>query len=763
MATAHAGHNPNLVAADDMDTPFDTGLYFGDGDGDIELDLDPAPSAERQDDDVSLKDAASDAGVDAQAEQDDFMADHDEYTGEDTILYDDEVIADTTSLNAAAPVVQTQAPAQEEEFLIDYSDEEEEPTPTYQPPSYPLINNYRVPEDDLDLQLNSNQADPQLAGSPNGSASANGQLHEAGEEGYDYVRKSAAGTEASDHTDGEDGGVQLQQDIEHETNTNEDQNEGEQEQQSYENRTITVNYEGNELWLFRQHDADDSGDWLLEDMSVLQSSLSDLFRACRASLGEDITQETELGFRFDHLQNMEIYEDNTACVAVSLERLLGLYHTLNAQDGIHEPDSFYMCLLSRSRFATLLSDVAKHAELGSGYSGLNAAIAAGETHFAEAFSGHSTEHEGVEWENAEEQEEHHEGSELTSNDGPEAEHTEHEEQNIESGGDQGARSKQASPEHAASSTSRDGPEAEASPPKNDDSEEIIQHDQVEEITRHETELLAKAQQEQIDNDTVDTVDYSDAEDDEEPQTKALDAFSPSSATVQGDDPTTGETRTHPSEPVEQEEAQYAGHDNTAQDAVPEGDVQFHIEEQLGHEDTESYQDYAQDYNEGDAFEEFHMGTTENYAEEPSFEDFTNPGPIDYEYQDLDQQLQNDFISGTDFDGTGFVDSTNAANEYTEGDDFLDLDNPGEWIPDQEAASKVPIDESIGETTARNEEEEDGVVEQPVAATSTTADPVAASSTSLQNTSPQGLKRSIDEVGDSVGDAFDLTDMKRPRV
>jgi RNA-binding protein 39 len=48
----------------------------------------------------------------------------------------------------------------------------------------------------------------------------------------------------------------------------------------------------------------------------------------------------------------------------------------------------------------------------------------------------------------------------------------------------------------------------------------------------------------------------------------------------------------------------------------------------------------------------------------------------------------------------------------------------------------------------------------VIAASSAADPVAASSTDPQVNSPQGTKRSIDEVGDVVGDATDSTNIRQ---
>jgi hypothetical protein len=739
---AYAALNTNVHAADDMDVHSDTGFDLDDGD--IELDFDPAPPAPPHDGDVSITDAAMEGQPDALADQDDFMADNEELVDEDTILYDDEEPAHPTPPHNPA-VTQVQTPAPEDEDLIDYSDDEEEP-PAHQPTSmYQPVDAYQAEESDLGPQTHNAQAEEQVVVPTGGEMDALAQYENVNgqvtyEEDNAHLRKFEAEIEASDRTDGEDGGVRLQ-DFEHQTDTDENQNDDEQEQQSTTNRTVTVNYEGNELWLFKQYDTDDSGDWLIEDMSVLQGTLQELFQAIRASLGEDITNETELGLRFDHLHNMEIYEDNTACVAVPLDRMLDLYHTLHAQDGNNEPESFYMCLLSRPRFATLLSDVAKHAEQGSGYTGLNDAVSAGETHFVDASSGNSTEHEGGDGENGEED---YEGTESASNAEFEAETTEHEEQVHESGGDEEESPQEGNVSHADGSTSEETPEVE----------QAASHD---EATQHHDadQSEVSAQQDQIDHDTI---EYSDAEDDEEPPSRPLDAFSPSSATVQGDDTATGEPTTAPVDPAKpEEEDQHTGEVQNNHEAE-NADVQTHVAEQFGLEDNTEYQDFTGEYDQGDQFLDFQTGAAEGYAEEPNFESYTNDDYTGYGFPEVDQQLQNDLIGGTETDGIAVEDPMTATNEFTEGDDFLDLENAADWVPDEEALSKLPGDQvfSHDEFTVNEEEEEDGVAEQPAAAatsTTTTANPIATSSTDLQQTSPQGQKRSIDEVDDLADDAI----------
>jgi hypothetical protein len=796
--TAHAVSNLDITVSDVMDMHSDNGLDFDDGD--IELDIDLAPPTQHEDDDVSIKDAATEAELDNThptvadpeyftADPDDFMVDHDSYDAAN-MQYDVGTYQDplTPSHTTAAP---EEAPAPpDDDDLIDYSDEEE--------------------DEQSALQHSPAKAQTPISNSGNGVATQGDlvqdeeyAVYDTNEQEHQHEDEFEAENEADNHTEGEDGGVSLE-DLEAQTSLSEHQPDSLEEQRSIETRPITVNYEGNELWLFKQHDAEDSGDWLVDDISLIHSSLSDLFRAFRASLGEDLSNETELGLRFDHFHNMELFEDSTACVAVSLERLVDLYHTLHAQDGESDPESFYMCLLSRPRFATLLSDVAKHAEQGSGYSGLNTAVAAGDTHFADTYSGPSTEHDGAEWDNqdgvqAEEEEHQHEneGTESAS----EAEREEHEDHHTaETGGDD-----QADHEETPEAGNHDASDVEgttqldqelhkendfATRGNTDGSDESAEPDVPNQAIQQALQALSSEQEEQLAHDTV---DYSDQEDEDEPQSGHPDAASLSSATVQGDKSVTGEVSLQVAEPinpveeVEGEEEYHHDDDGAAENTVQGGhDGDAQAEEQLDHDDnTESYQDYAQIYDQDDPFKEFQVDGPDAYTTEPDYSGLTNQDYATYEYQDLEQQLQDDFTNGTDFDETGAGESTNAEDDLANGDDFLDLDNAPEWSLDQELITTVPDDTIVlhDEVYEQVEEEGDGVLEQPAVAASSAADLVAASSADLHEYSPQGTKRSIDEVGDSVGDAIDLTgtlwttnlllnvfdadivvpDMKRPRV
>lgn len=750
--TARPISNLDVSNADIMDLHSDSGLDFDDGD--IELDIDPAPPAQEQDTDVLIEDVATDAHLDTQtvpADPDDFMVDHEE-SAEDNVSYNMDESNVATESNAAPAQEQAVTPAPPDDDLIDYSDEDD-----YDAPSI-LFPRFEEPKiGDVDTATH---------GDDEQNATAAVHDTESAEQRYDDVDDAHA--KPDDHSEGEDGGVQLDEHVD-----GSEHHDDYEEQSSVETRPITVNYEGNELWLFKQHDTDDSGDWLTDDISLLHSSLSDLFHACRAALGEDISNETELGLRFDHFHNMEIFEDSTACVAVSLERMVEMYHTLQAQDGQSEPESFYMCLLSRPRFATLLSDVAKYAEEGKGYAAFNQAVAAGETHFVDQYSEHTTPQDDAEWDNADgaDDGEHQEGTDSAG----EVEHgVELQEYNEHDNVEEDAVEEQdhfsAHSEHESLASHHTSPhdanvEVSSTQAPTDPSAEQEREEQ----TKVQAEQHSVAQKEQLSNDTV---DYSDHEDDEEPQEASL-AGPPSSTTLQADHSNTDDTSVQVLEETAAESVdQISGGQDVDQDYLnDEYDFQVGAGEPYDQDgNAESYQEYGhqeydQDsalaYDQGESLEELQTDASIAYPDEADPAGLTNQEYDGYDHDHLDQQLENDFISGADLDGTFAAETLNDVDDNV----FLDLDNAPEWATDQEPTAPVPNDAILVQPEASQQDEkvEDGGLEQPAVAASSAAYSVAASSTSLHEVSPQGQKRSIDEVGDTVDDATDLTDMKRPRV
>ncbi|KAL5115684.1 hypothetical protein ACEQ8H_006396 [Pleosporales sp. CAS-2024a] len=770
-AAAHVMRKLDAPATDDiMDLNSDNGIDLNDGD--IDLDIDPAPD----DDDVSLIDAGALEAQNTQstsADQDDYMIE--DYDDGDLQLEDamdgDISISDTIDV---VPVQEhAPAPVQQEEDLIDYSDDEDD----YQQPN----TTQQSPAQTAGQTPTANHIEPVLE--------AASQVHEhaqvldtTNEEGYidhaageDYTNLPTAGNERHDEnehevrheaeydTDGDTGGVPLQDD-ETPTNASDHQqgdDDDDQPPQTVDSRTITVNYEGNELWLFHQHDYEGSGDWFLDDASLLYASLSDIFQALRVSLSGNVTNDIEIGLRFDHFHNMEVFEDNPVCVAVSLGRLLDLYHTLQAQDGESEPESFYVCLLSRPRFAALVSDVAKYAEQGHGYSGFNNAVAAGKTHFLDSFSVQSTEHEGTEWDQKAGQEEEYSqeeqgqgGGENAGHAATEVENEEHEGHNEEettpSPVEQGLANEEIGPKSVSPATgatlavpshSGSSPAAQASP---DDEEETSQHDSA-----------ATRAAEQLANDTV---DYSDDED-AEPQASAPAHASPSSVTVQGDNSAPTDTCLPAAEPGGNDEQYQGAPEDAIGDAEDGGHDDFALNEYFDHGDkTESYEEWNQAYYASSGLQE---DPSDGYHAEAEVDGLTNQDQTGYEVQGVDQDVQNDkdFVGAVYDDGTDAGESADTRQQFADGDDIVGVENGAEWGSD--AAANTEADGV--NIFIPDEEEEDGVVEQPAVAASSAANPVAASSTDVPESSPQGQKRRRDEASDVVGEALDMCGMLDPHA
>lgn len=319
----------------------------------------------------------------------------------------------------------------------------------------------------------------------------------------------------------------------------------ESQEQSYTLHSVTVNYDGNDHYLFKRHDIEGSGDYLLENSLVATETMRGLFSAIRLALSDVLTNEHEIGLRFDHLQGLELYEDNTACVTVSLDMMVSMYCNLHAQDGHDNPASFYMTLLFRPRFITLYADIAKFRDQGSGFSGLEAAMAAGETHFSNLLSNSSSEeHEPQGWEN-EEQEDHPqyeeiqlptlEGQTYTGDQEHYEEHedgfdelNEQEEYQQDDGDQRSPVEVEAGENHDLDTTSNSNPPTGIGEQLAQDMEALVEELRPEDLTTPKTD----AQREQ---ELGDLIEYSDDEDEQATDNAPFHGTSPSSATVQGDD------------------------------------------------------------------------------------------------------------------------------------------------------------------------------------------------------------------------------------
>ncbi|KAI2480044.1 MDN1 AAA ATPase containing von Willebrand factor type A domain protein [Pyrenophora tritici-repentis] len=522
-----------------------------------------------------------------------------------------------------------------------------------------------------------------------------------------------------------------------------------QDQEPFAMPSVTINYEDNELWLFKQHDFDNSGDWLIEDVSLAKASMSDLMRACRYSIGDDVSNEMEIGFRFDHFLNMELYEDNTACVAVSLERLVNYYHTLYANDGNNEPESFYITLLFRPRFATLLSDIAKFADQGLGYSAFDAAVAAGETHFSVGVAGTSST-EPTEWDKEDEEkgdgeEQEHVQSEVQSDahhderdqgegddtqetygdDAAEVYETEEVPTNVASHDEHGSHHEEEhEPEITISTDMPTNPSETAAQPERERSRSAAPT---------EAELEARRLK-----DEADLIDYSDEEDEEPAPVKGVEQapatqLTPSSTTVRGDESGNAHGQESAAESPRLNEQTSQDQDKIDFDTADEPPAETQQSEPEGENvDELSYEDFVKAFEADDSDPEFDVDEAGNDG--------------------ADQGLMNGDGSVLEFDYSGNTTVDN--NDFTNTDDFLDLDNGAEWAAYDESGQGNAELATIGQDDAGTVDEEDGVAGKTESASA--AEPQTASSVDANEVSPQGQKRTIDEAGHGADAATNAT-------
>lgn len=830
---------------ENMDVLSDAGFDFGDAD--IDLDLDTAPSV--HDDDMSLNDAATDGGVDMEeptADQDDFMADHGDLIEEDNM--DNEaggaVVSQPADTSASRYEADMLAPPDED--LIDYSDDEgQQHVKMYSPSGLEQDQGQGQGQDQ-------DRGQEEEVSAPYTDQATSAAVNEHNQEDFSQddaqptqpaktipqeistfenidagpVEANGASPEQHQTTDAapqredldedyelaDDGGVTLPTDehsLSDDNHADSDVEAAPEEQTELQRkaddaspsdlrdslqielRPVTVNYAGNELWLFKQHDLEESGDYLLEDLSMAKSSISNLFHACRLSLGDDVSDEHEIGFRFDHLHNLELYEDNTACIAVSLERLVDLYHTLQAQDGNENPECFYVTLQFRPRFATLLADVAQYAEQGSGYSALDAAVAAGETHFSNVFSSASTEHENADWDEEIEDEDASTPISVHSIASDRAEAGEHGKQFI--GEAETQQEEQDEEQEATFEAYQHGIDskdewnqtlstqdedsylvpgtanAHAPPQAPIEHVEPVHETDTAATEQHESDSQDERTPDQIAHDkqeAEDFVDYSDDEDEQEGKSVPAQEASPSSSTVQGDDPTeiqeTSIATEHDGE--DDRNPPDAGFDENDEEATLLTQTQYG-------DDANHYafQDYTETYEQGDPFQDYPADGTEGDSFDASgaYNGDTNQEFADYNFQDLEAEVNLGFDEQS-YESTRGEDGNEGfetVEDVSHADAFLDLDNAPEWAVDADPASDLPGEDAIllqGDATVYGDDE-GGEDERPAAKTSSAANPAPTLSNDQGTVSPQGQKRSIDEVGDGIDDAPDSIDTKRPRV
>lgn len=418
----------------------------------------------------------------------------------------------------------------------------------------------------------------------------------------------------------------------------------------------------------------------------------------------------------------------------------------------------------------MLSDVVKFAEEGSGYSALNAAVAAGETHFTSVFS-ESPSEEVTEWD--EEQQpggvtDRQEDSTCVE-DQQEVDQVEHASQQYDvSGGEQQPEQY----DHTDSITyepSAEDPLLEACEDKSilalasnssaDASHMFTKHEDSANLPHYEinqftAEVVSEADVRRA-QEEEDLVDYSDDEEEAHTTVEAIvpsvRASSPSSSTVQGDrkSATAGENVCSAYSPSKD-----AQDTNVQKEEEPDDHV-----EQLGTESnnatTQSFQDYAAQKNhDADKVFDAFQGD-EDFA--PTFDqrfDYdTHPDLITSEKETSERRSQWNTSNGSELyqeeRGLG-------QNDFTGPEVFLDFDEASAWITDQEPNVNPQEDLTLEyDDVGASENKETGVAGQPSAAVTSDATVVAVSSNKIKTMSPQGQKRSIDEAEHGADDALHL--------
>ncbi|RMZ73092.1 conserved glutamic acid-rich [Pyrenophora seminiperda CCB06] len=637
--------------------------------------------------------------------------------------------------------------------------------------------------------------------------------------------------------------------------------------------SVTINYKGIELWLFKQYDFDNSGDWLLGDIALAKASISDLIHACRSALGNAVLNEMELGFQFEDFENMQLFEDNTACVAVSLERLVTYYHLLHASDGNNEPGSFYVKLVYRPRFATLLSDIAKFADQGLGFTAFDAAVAAGETHFDVGIAGAPSE-EPAEWEKEDKQkgdgEEQEQAQEHAQSEFQSGNH--HSEQNQDEGdGTQGAYEDDievyetddasaypaSQEEHAQSGVQSDAYHNEQNYGEGEDTQGAYEDDGIEVYDTEEAPAPSMSHEEHASNhDEDDGIEVYDTEEapapfmsheehasnhDEDDGIEVYDTEEAPAPSVSHEEQTQGEvesdayhseqnhgegegtqgayeddsievyaTEEAPAPSVSHEE-HASNHD---EDPEPEITISADIptdlsptvaqlerersrsaaatEAELEARRLKDEADYFIDYSDEEDEEpetvkrvEQALATepspssatvqgdeTANAGVQESAADPEQTGPGTVEEPDAETEHgepEGDKIDEASYDtypefdiyaGDDAGDTNQDYVDYGQTDSLEEITDTA-WAAYYESVQYDEESATIPHDNAGTVDEEDGVAEETGSASAT--DPQTASSNDVNDESPQGLKRRVDEAGHGADAATNSPDPKRPRV
>lgn len=500
---------------------------------------------------------------------------------------------------------------------------------------------------------------------------------------------------------------------------------------------VTLNYDGAELWLFKVEDSQD-GEWLLEDESIASQPFVYLLHACRAQLGDDVNSETEIGIRFDNFHGLELYEDSTACACTSLKEFVDIYTTLHAQDGQMDPEPLYVTLQFRPRVSTLIGELKRAVQDQVGFTGLENAIAAGQTSFSSTFYPEEQwDNEGEEGAGAEDGHEEAEGDDTF--------HLDEQNQGTDMAS---AREHSAAAERAAEAAEAGAdPTGQTEPNAHDIAAPGGEEKNASPAGSYHTELAPE-----------DIIDYSDdeGEDDADQDGKVpSQQASSASSTVQGDEP-------------DNDQSASQGHTNDATRHIGDADGEgaYHdTQDGVNIEEEADYAEYTQDGLSHNAESIVDDGAAEAYGQE-DYED------ADYSGQALDPESYNDYYGDDgnadmsrqndaslinepgDLHGEGTYEDAAAHTEdaYEGVDEFVEL--VGEEMFDEDPSGNTSND-IVDEIDY--DDEEDAPEQDKTNAVSVAVPPSVEVSNGLDDQgSPQGQKRPHDEIDGGLDGASDTT-------
>ncbi|KAI9849160.1 MAG: hypothetical protein M1837_005390 [Sclerophora amabilis] len=132
---------------------------------------------------------------------------------------------------------------------------------------------------------------------------------------------------------------------------------------------VMIMYEGSEMSLFPPSGDDSLETFLLQDETLVNESINDLFKAIRLVLEGSIPEHDDLEIGLDEL-DLLLSEDSTHSRTTSLSQILNLHVQLYRQDGYETPEPMYINLSTKAGFGSRLRDLTAIAEAGKGISHL---------------------------------------------------------------------------------------------------------------------------------------------------------------------------------------------------------------------------------------------------------------------------------------------------------------------------------------------------------------------------------------------------------